>query len=193
MDIVAFKDCSDIYTPYVMKIFNRYKRYFLYIKSVNWCFVNEPDNGILAVCAQANNQIRINMETFLKFLWDNRNIEIEYLLLHEVRHIFQHEEISRLKSGLETICDPEYAETWEYETSHYEKALDENGKENPKYFQQDCEKDAFIFAFAIMKYVHKIKKEDLYSASIYGKDFDEDVEGFIDKFRMIDHTEKTSK
>ena len=64
-------------------------------------------------------------------------MDVEYLIIHEARHIFQHIKIKEHKAGINNGVDQNLIKKWIYEGEHYIKALDENGNENPKYFEQD--------------------------------------------------------
>ena len=114
-------------------------------------------------------------------------IDIEYFLVHELRHIFQHLEIKDFECRKETIVDKDIIKKWIHESKHYVPASDTNGNENEAYFRQDCEMDAYAFSYALMKYKYGDDKIDcLYLPNIYGDEFFSIVNNFLDFFNEID-------
>lgn len=57
-----------------------------------------------------------------------------------------------------------------------------DGSENPKYFNQDMEFDAYAFAYAVMKYKYG-EISYLYKPTAYGNEFDETVEDWCKAFK----------
>ena len=185
MDSEEFKILENCYKHIVNQVFTYNLKFFKNVPHIKWGFDNSPNNGIMAVCRSKDNIIVINLEKFMEMYFEKNYIEIEYLLMHETRHIFQHCEINRLNNGEETILDKEIVEKWAYESKHYIKALDENNIENPKYFEQDMEMDAFAFAYAVMKYKYGYSKEKFYSAMQYKENFDSIVDNWVKYFEEL--------
>ena len=83
---------------------------------------------------------------------EDEPLQIEYFLLHEIRHIYQHLEIENFRKDPSKCCNSEFVKKWAEEEKSYITALDSDGDENEGYFTQDMEMDAYAYAFAVMKY-----------------------------------------
>ena len=101
--------------------------------------------------------------------------------MHEIRHLFQNELIVDYRNGKEGPICKEIIEKWIYESEHYIKASDSEGNENPSYFLQDLEMDAYAFSYAVMK--HKYGNLNLYVPPIYDDEFDNIVKDWIATFK----------
>ena len=111
---------------------------------------------------------------------------VEYFLLHEIRHIFQHLIIEDYQNGREVPFDSKLVEQWIFENNkeNYIKALDENGNENDGYFKQDIEIDAYAFSLAVMKYKYDEKLiQHLYVPHQFGDAFWNIVTDWIRYFK----------
>lgn len=171
------------YAPIVNDIINKNVRFYRFNETIRWCFGFDEDISIIATCNRKTNVITINLNSFMKAYIEHDLKTIEYYLLHEIRHIFQHEIIKDFKEGLDVAIDKKIIEKWIYEGDHYIKSCDEDGNENPDYFQQDSEMDAYAFSYAVMKY--KYGELDLYVPQVYESDFynivDEWIEAFVEE------------
>lgn len=147
---------------------------------INWRFGYDEDASIVAACNRKDNIITINLKSVKESFSNKDTKTIEYFLLHEIRHIFQHEIIKKHQNGIEIELDTEIVEKWIYESTHYVKSKNENGDENPDYFNQDSEMDAYAYSYAVMKY--KYKTVDLYVPPVYGDEFYNIVNMWIDLF-----------
>ena len=86
------------------------------------------------------------------------------------------------KDNINKDISPYLIEKWIYEGEHYIKSLDKNGNENPKYFEQASELDAYAFSYALMK--HKYKDADsLYVPKYYGNEFHSIVNDWLVYFQ----------
>ena len=111
---------------------------------------------------------------------------IEYFLLHEMRHIYQNLEIERYETGANTVSSV-FIKRWIKDGKNYEKALDEQGRENTEYPKQDSELDAYAFAYAVMHYKYRgLYDSDLWFPEIYKNElkieFDSAVDDFLKHF-----------
>lgn len=132
----------------------------------------------------SSNIISINILFVDHCVENNELYDLEYFLLHEIRHVFQHLDILDYQEGRKYCCSKDLIEKWIYEEKNYIKALDENGLENEGYPLQDIEKDAYAFSYAVMK--HKYGEDTvskLYLPSVYGKDFFILVNEWVKQFR----------
>lgn len=158
------------FTPVIKKIIEGNVRFYRYRETIKWTFDYDEDASIMATCNRKTNVITVNLKSVIISynLDDLKNVE--YYLLHEIRHVFQHSIIKDYKDGLDIPIDDEIVKKWINEGNNYIKPHDENGNENPKYFLQDSEMDAYAFSYSVMKYKYK-NTSNLYVPPVYGNDF----------------------
>lgn len=136
----------------------------------------------MATCDRNNNLIKINLFSVIKAYKEKLLIIVEYFVVHEIRHIFQNIKIKEHKAGICNDINSNLVEKWIYENEHYEKVLDINNNENPKYFMQNCFIDAYAFSYALMK--HKYKDVScLYVPQYYGAEFCNIVNYWLEYFK----------
>ena len=115
---------------------------------------------------------------------ENRIFNIEYFLLHEMRHIYQNIQVEKFKTNRNIISDS-YILKWIKENKNYIKALDESGNENLDYFKQDCELDDYAFAYSVMnqkcfgRYNKNLFVQDIYQYELK-EVFDSAVQEFTE-------------
>lgn len=160
---------SKKYNKTVCAILDSNSRFYSFNGGIKWCFGWNPDPRIVATCNRDKAIITINIEAFLISLREDNLKTIEYYLLHEIRHIYQHICIHEYTSNKKDEKN-EYVEKWIEEEKHYVKSLNANGEENPEYFMQDMEMDAYAYSFAVMKYKYKDSYSP-YVPKIYGDQF----------------------
>lgn len=180
MDKETFKLLSKAYGPIVENIINQNVAFYNFNETIKWRFIYNEDISIVATCNRNDNHIEVNLKSFMNAYFDNDLKVIEYFLLHEIRHIFQHLIIFNYKNGLKVPVDVSIIKKWIFEQEHYIKALDENKKENPDYFYQDSELDAYAFSYAVMKY--KYKTINVYVPPVYDRKFYSIVDDWIKYF-----------
>lgn len=127
-------------------------KYFRFCETIYWCFDYDEKPAIVATCDMKSNVIKINANAFLIALKRDELKTIEYFILHEVRHVFQHLIIKDYLNNVEIPISKEIVLRWIEENKNYQKSCDENGNLNEKYFMQDSEMDAYAFSYAVMKY-----------------------------------------
>lgn len=177
MNESIFKMYSNILSPKITKIIESNARFYRFKETIKWCFTVNYDLSIVAACGE-DNVIYINILSVIQFYFNEDMQQIEYFLLHEIRHIFQNKMISDFKSGKKTTIQASLIETWIKEKETYQMAKDENGEENLKYFMQDIEIDAYAYAYAVMKYKNN-DVSHLYVPNMYGADFEKIVDEWI--------------
>ena len=91
--------------------------------------------------------------------------------------------MSDYKAGRDTSINPEIIKKWIDENENYIGVLNDDGSENPKYFKQDMEFDAYAFSYAVMKYKYG-EISYLYKPNAYGEEFDKTVEDWCKTFRL---------
>lgn len=172
-----------LYESIINKLISNNVEFYRFSETIKWCFGFDDKTSIVAETNRKNNVITINIKAFMRSLFEDNLITIEYFLLHEIRHVFQHLIISDFESGLDLPISEEIVKKWKYEGDHYIKSLLDNGEENPKYFMQDSEMDAYAFSLSVMEYKYKQNKiKHLYIPPVYGHDFRRLVEEWKDTF-----------
>lgn len=180
----VYEKYNPIFAPIISKMIQDNYKYFQISETIKWGFGYSNDLAIMGTCDRNNNEIHLNIFSVKKAYEDNNLMDVEYFIIHEARHIFQHIKIKEHKAGINNGVDPNLIEKWIYEGEHYIKSLDENGNENPKYFDQDSELDAYAFSYALMKY--KYKDVDLYVPKYYDNEFYSIVEDWLKYFKNYD-------
>lgn len=180
----VFDEYNQIFSPIISKMIQDNYKYFQISETIKWGFGYDNDLAIMGTCNRKNNKIHLNIFSVKKAYEDNNLMEVEYFIIHEARHIFQHNKIKEHKDGISDGVNPNLIEKWIYEGEHYIKSLDEDGNENPKYFEQYSELDAYAFSYALMKY--KYKDVDLYVPKCYGEEFYNIVNEFLEQFKNYD-------
>lgn len=187
MDETIFEKLSEKYGQLISELINTNSIYTNINETIKWAFAWDENPAITGAVNRETNIMSINVVFVDRAYKDKRIFDIEYFLLHEMRHIYQHIQIERYSVNKNTI-DPAFILKWIEEGKNYIKALDENGNENPNYFKQDCEFDAYAFSYAVMnhKYSERINSF-LFIPSIYEnelkKEFKEAVNDFLNSFK----------
>lgn len=150
-----FVKYNQIYAPIISKLFVEDACFFsLFLnKTIKWGFVSNKDLQITASCSKSDDTISINLDAVVESDKTDHLMTIEYYLLHEIRHIYQHIKIRELDAGVLKKEDKERVKRWKSETNNYYRAVDNGGTYHlEEYFQQDIEIDAYAFSYAVMKY-----------------------------------------
>ena len=171
---------SKAYAPIIDRIIKDNVRFYRFERTIYWRFTYDERDSIMATTNRNNNVISINLKSVMRAYAEKDLKTIEYFLLHEIRHVFQHLIIADYKNEEEISISKEIVEKWIGEQKNYVQSLDENGKENKEYFLQDSEMDAYAFSYAVMKY--KYKNVNLYIPPVYGNEFWSIVDEFISVF-----------
>lgn len=166
--------CNLHYSSLIQKLIEDNHKFFMFEKTIEWCFWYDDNAAIVATCGRKDNIIRINSLSILMAIRGDDLRTIEYYLLHEIRHIFQHLVIADYLANKNVSVDECIIKLWIDESSHYVKAIDKNGNENPRYFEQDSELDAYAFSYAVMKYKYK-DTATLYLPKVYSNDHFESI------------------
>lgn len=180
----------EIYSPWVKKLIDRNARFYRSSTTIKWCIDVFKDDSIVGTCRKKDGLVSINLLSILKAIRHNNSKEIEYLLLHEIRHAFQNEIIRDYLNGVEdSPIAVKLIEQWIYENDNYIKVKDNNGNVNKEYFYQDIEIDAFAYSYAVMKYKYNDKIKELYVPEYNTECFYQLVNDFIQTFEeeKIDH------
>lgn len=153
MDEALFQQLQNYYAPIITDIINSNTKFYWTDQTIRWRFGFDERVAIIAACNKKTNMITINIAAVdFAFRTKNEPLQIEYFLLHEIRHIYQHLEIEDYKTDPSKCNNAELAQKWYEEENKYVAALDSNGNENKEYFAQDLEMDAYAYAYAVITY-----------------------------------------
>ena len=149
---------------------------------IKYSLFHDPDPSIAATTDRKTNVITVNTSFIQTELESERPFVIEYFVIHEMRHVYQHAQIEKFKSG-SNDCGETFIEFWIEEGKHYTRALDENGNENEAYFKQDCELDAYSFSYALMHHKYNGRYDSfLYLPDIYRGELRKEFEAAFNEF-----------
>ena len=177
----VYDEYNPIFAPMINKMIQDSYKYFQILETIKWGFGYDDDLAIMGTCDRNTNIIRLNIFSVKKAYEDNNLMDVEYFIIHEARHIFQHNKIMEFKAGITGQVDTDLIKRWIFESEHYIKALDKDGNENIDYFKQDSEFDAYAFSYALMKFKYK-NVSQLFVPKCYGKEFYDIVDYWIDIF-----------
>ena len=183
MDKVTFTELQNKYSMAVSQFINQNINFYQIDFAIRWQFGFDEKIAIIASYDRKEKIIKVNIASVDYAFKINQELMIEYFLLHEIRHIYQFQEIEKYKKN-PSECDNQFlAKKWLEESLKYKSAVDENGNENKEYFFQDMELDAFAYAYAVMLYKYgKIDYINVPQIYINSK-FDNIVEEWIQVFK----------
>ena len=178
LDNVTFETLQKRYSPIISNIINSNIKFYRTNQTIRWQFGFDERVAIFACCDRKTNIITVNIAAVDFSFQRKEPLHIEYFLLHEIRHIYQHLEIKDYKENPSKCNNQTLAEKWANEEANYIGAIDKNGFENKEYFEQDMEMDAFAYAYAVMKYKYG-EVPYLYLPKTYEKD---EFYGIVDEW-----------
>ena len=182
MEKEEFEKLSKQYSSLVKDLIEDNFLYTNINERIKWTFGWDDNPAITATVSRGTNIISVNVVFVDRAYRENRVFDIEYFLLHEMRHIYQHIQIQKYKSKEHTIGEA-FILKWIEEGKNYIKSLDENGNENPDYYKQDCELDAYAFSYAVMSYKYSRKYNPLlFVPEIYKHELKEEFDSAVSEF-----------
>lgn len=179
------KILSKSYAPIIKSLIEKDAKFFMFKETIKWGFNYGEESEVMTAVGN-DNIVHINLFSVMNYCLSGDLYTIEYFLLHEIRHIFQHLIIDDYRNGKQVSFDSKLVEQWIFEDNkeNYIKALDENGNENDGYFKQDIEIDAYAFSLAVMKYKYDEKLiRHLYVPHQFGDAFWNIVNDWIRYFK----------
>lgn len=185
MDESELKLLSTSYASIIKSLIEQDAKFFMFKEKIKWAFNYGEESAVIAAVGK-DNVIHINLFSVMSHYLAKDLYTVEYFLLHEIRHIFQHLIIDDYQNGKEVPFDSKLVEQWMFEDNkeNYIKALDQNGNENDGYFKQDIEMDAYAFSLAVMKYKYDEKRiKHLYIPHQFEDDFWNIVNDWIKYFK----------
>lgn len=172
-----------MYSPYISKVINSNVKFYRTNQTIKWKFGYDERVSIFAWCNKKTNIITVNIAAVDFSFQKNEPLHIEYFLLHEIRHIYQHLEIEDYRADPSKCNNEKLAKEWAEEESNYVTALNKDGNENAEYFAQDMELDAFAYSYAVMKFKYG-EVEYLYIPKAYrNEEFDKIVAKWQETFK----------
>lgn len=183
MDDNELELLSKAYGPIINRIIEDDVKFFMFQKTIKWSFNYVDESAVIAAVGK-DNIIKINLFSVMNYYMSGDLYTVEYYLLHEIRHIFQHLIIDDYNNKKKVPFCSDLIEQWKYEdnSENYIPALDKDGNEDEGYFKQDIEIDAYAFSLAVMKYKYGDKVSHLYVPKQFGEDFWKIVTNWIDYF-----------
>lgn len=183
MDDNELELLSKAYGPIINRIIEDDVKFFMFQKTIKWSFNYGDESAVIAAVGK-DNIIKINLFSVMNYYMSGDLYTVEYYLLHEIRHIFQHLIIDDYNNKKKVPFCSDLIEQWKYEdnSENYIPALDKDGNEDEGYFKQDIEIDAYAFSLAVMKYKYGDKVSHLYVPKQFGEDFWKIVTNWIDYF-----------
>ena len=109
--------------------------------------------------------LHVNLDWLRTMDEQGKESEIRLLIYHEIRHVYQHSEISKLKNKQQTEESQMTIARWELEFNQYHR--NEGGASTIRYFSQFIEIDAYAFGMYLLNLdVQRGEKLDLETQSI---------------------------
>ncbi len=97
------KQLTAKYSPLIKWLFESNQIYTNINIPIRWCFGYDDNPQITAVVNRETNIISVNILFADEAYTNNRIYEIEYFLLHEMRHVYQHLQIEKYKNKEITV------------------------------------------------------------------------------------------
>ena len=129
-----FERLQQQYSPIISDIMNSNVRFYRTNQTIRWGFGYNERVAIFAWCNRKTNIVTVNIAAVDSALQQNEPLDIEYFLLHEIRHIYQHLEIEDYRNDPTKCNNAELAKKWSEEEDNYVTALNKEGKENTDYY-----------------------------------------------------------
>ena len=100
MDENELKILSTSYAPIIKNIIEKDVKFFMFKQTIQWAFNFCEESSVIAAVGK-DNIIEINLFSVMHHYFDRDLYTVEYFLLHEIRHIFQHLIIDDYQNGRE--------------------------------------------------------------------------------------------
>ena len=169
------------YTPVIDFIIVSNERFYGITDPIKWKFTFNESLALAAHYEKNEKGIVINI-AFVDFAFFQREpYQVEFFILHEIRHWYQDSEMDKYKTD-PTKCDnPVLAEQWLKETDNYVKPS--VGEKNANYYAQDMEEDAYAFAYAVVSYKYGKGLPHLVPRAYENEAFFKRVDTLIEQFK----------
>lgn len=127
-------------------------------KKIRWDIGDNNDVRIFACYRRKEDLILVNYSAIEYAIANNTVLDIEYFLMHEIRHMFQQEEIDDYENGRPIVIEEDIVKLWIKENDNYHTADTDKDGALRDYFSQDSEIDAYAYSYAIMEYKYGLER-----------------------------------
>lgn len=110
-----FERLQQQYSPIISDIINSDVEFYRTNQTIRWKFGYDERVAIFAWCNRKTNIVTVNIAAVDFALQQNEPLDIEYFLLHEIRHIYQHLEIEDYRNDPTKCNNAELAKKWSEE------------------------------------------------------------------------------
>ncbi len=173
----------DHYTPVIDYIIVSNKRFYGITDPIKWRFIFNESPALTAYYEKKEKGIVINT-AFVDFAFFKREpYQIEFFILHEIRHWYQFSEMEKYKTNPAESENPAVAEKWLKESAEYVPPSAGRGNSNADYYAQDMETDAFAFAYAVVSYKYGKGLPHLVPHAYENEAFFKRVDALIGQFK----------
>lgn len=104
MNQELFDLMQQMYSPLIRDIINSNVRFYRTNQTIKWQFGYDDRVSIFACCNRQTNILTVNIKAVDSAYRENEPLQIEYFLLHEIRHIYQHLEIEDFRKNPSKCC-----------------------------------------------------------------------------------------
>lgn len=171
------------YSPFVRWLIDSNQAYMNVSERIRWGFTWNDELAITGGTDRKTNIISVNLAYVDEAYSNNALYDIEYFLIHEMRHVYQHLEIKKYNNKEKISVDSELIKDWIEEGKNYVASVNENREENIDYFRQKCELDAYAFSFALMHQKYRGRYDGLlYVPPIYKSELKEKYDSAVKEF-----------
>ena len=169
------------YTPFVDFIVFANKRFLGISDPIKWKFFFNESPALTAIYDKTEKGVLVNVVSVDFAFAQGEPYQVEFFILHELRHWYQFSEMDKYKTD-PTKCDnPVLAEQWLKETDNYVKPS--VGEKNANYYAQDMEEDAYAFAYAVVSYKYGKGLPHLVPRAYENEAFFKRVDTLIEQFK----------
>ena len=171
------------YTPFVDYIVFSSKRFLRISDPIKWKFFFNERTSLTAKYDKTEKGIMINIG-FVDFAFEQREpYQVEFFILHELRHWYQYSEMEKYKTDPTTCDNPPLVEKWLKESAKYIPPSVGGDKNNADYYSQDMETDAFAFAYAVVSYKYGKGLPHLLPRAYENEAFFKRADALIEQFK----------
>ena len=167
------------YAPIIDTLINENIKFYRFQEKIRWQFSFTEKLAKFSWCDPKTNVVYMNIGSVHMSLYRNEPLLIEYYLMHEIRHVYQHIEINNYKNNPDKCTNPSLAKKWAEEEEIYNKPT----SNSTSYFQQNMEFDAFVYAHSVLKYKYKKLPDYITRPNAYGQEFDDAVNNWCETFK----------
>ncbi len=135
------------FRPIIQNIIDSNKKFYCFNNKIEWDFFDNPNIAIMALIDK-DLKLNININSVIHAYDINEPLQIEYFILHEIRHIYQRRIVFEYQLNKNNCPNREFAQQCEYEFNHY---INMN-EDKERYYSQQIEHDAYLFSYSVMLY-----------------------------------------